>query len=412
MARKLRIALVASGDPRLDSFQDIDSGGTGPIWRLGREFADRGHEVKIYSSTHSEYKRWTQANVDVVELPTIEFANKIDWVFERLPFSQRLIRIQRLSTTPGEMVERLFGRLRFSSRAAKAISNEDPDVVYLRDRISAFFPARLSQASVFTVSSPDACDFYYESAISRHPFNRVLFRYKRWIEESVLDNTNEIISMNTDMKRYFEDRGYTNISTITLGVDENEFVDLTSREEKSYVLYVGRLDGNKRPEWVLDAFLHANTSRFELHFVGSGPREPVVREQVSRSDREDDIKLHGHMPRREVLTHMQQAAVFVLPSEFESCSNVIVEAMASGCPVIASDTMGARELISDNKTGILFDKNNKSTLCGALDQLLEDKSRREQMSKAAHKRALKRHTATVIADKYLEVGRQAIRQSD
>lgn len=412
MANTLKIVFVASGDPRLDSFKNIDSGGTGPIWRLASEFAERGHDVTIYSSTYNEYGSWKEANIDVIELPAINMSDKVDQVFHWIPPSRKVINFEQLSTTPGSMVERLLTRLLFSWRAANTISEDDPDVVYLRDRISAFFSVKQDFSSIFTVASPDACDFYYESSVSRHPLNRVLFKYKKWIEKFDLRNANSIVSINSGIKEYLESKGFNNIKIITLGIDREKFIDFTSRNEKPQVIYVGRFDGNKRPEWVLDAFKKIESDKFELHFIGSGPRQNMLERQTENLREEKKVIFHGHLPRQKVLDHMREAAVLVLPSEFESCSNVIIEAMASGCPVIASNTMGANELLIDGKTGILFKKNDKNTLRKELNRLLQNKEKREILAQEAYEYALEHHTTSVIANKYLEVGRRAIERSD
>lgn len=401
------LAFVASGDPRLDTFNKVASGGTGPIWRLARELDRRNHSVTIYSSTYDERTQWAKDGVTIVEIPTVEAANSIDWVIDQVPFSQQITRIDQLSTTPGEMVERLFTRLLFSRRVANQISEDNPDIVYLRDRLSALFAARNRTASVFTVTSPDACDFYYESAVTRHPINRGLFRYKQFIEESVLNNADEIIVMNKTIANYINEKGFQSVNTVTVGISEKNFSNVSSRQEKPYILYAGRLDGNKRPEWVLDAFLKSESNKFELHFIGSGPRQEFLHQRVADSSRKEDVTLHSQIPRTKVLQWMREAAVFVLPSKFEVCPNVIIEAMASGCPVVTSNTMGAKELIIDGKTGILFDKDDKPQLRERLDYVLSNKNKRQELARAAYEYALQNYTSNTIADKYLEIGNRA-----
>jgi hypothetical protein len=232
MSDGIEIAFVASGDPSIDQFQDVSSGGTGPIWRLANEFTKRGHDVTIYSGTYGQSTRWRSNGIEIVELPTLRFRGRLDWLLKKIPFSKALTRHSKLSTTPEEMLERLFGRLLFARRAAQSISLDRPDVVYLRDRISAFFAVRTAPPSVFTLSSPDACGFCYDSAASRHPVNRVLFPYKQRIEEFVLARSNEIISMNDRIRRYLIQRGFDDPTTVTLGAADRDFVDIDARQEE------------------------------------------------------------------------------------------------------------------------------------------------------------------------------------
>lgn len=410
MEERYDIAFVASGDPNIDTFEQIQSGGTGPIWQLAREFEDGGHDVTIYSGTYETVQRRTVSGIEIIELPTPNLADLSNLVLDAVPFLNRVGKTEELSTSPGSAVERLFGRLMFSKRAAAAVERDGTDIVYLRDRISAFFPARGTVPSVFTVTSPDACDFFYDSSVSRHPANRFLFWYKQYIEESVLSNVDQTIVMNDGIKKYFREKDFSNINKCTLSVEESVLVDLSSRTESPRILYVGRLDGNKRPDWVVDAFLAADTDDFKLHMIGSGPRKETLEERVVDSSRQNDISFCGQIPRSEVLHQMRKAAVFILPSRFENCPNVIVEAMASGCPVIASGTMGARELVTDGKTGILFNRKSKEALTTALDSLVESESRRRELAQAAYKYVRTNHTDHIIANKYLNIGLNAINQ--
>jgi len=212
--------------------------------------------------------------------------------------------------------------------------------------------------------------------------------------------------MNELMDDYLTQKGFRNVNTVTLGISEDDFVDLSSRQEKPYILYVGRIDGNKRPEWVLDAFLESDSEGFELQFIGAGPRQKFLERKVANSGRKDDIKLHGQIPREDVLQWMREATVFVLPSKFEVCPNVTIEAIASGCPVIAGNTMGNQELIDDKETGFLFDKNDRSDLFKILDNVLSTPTWRREVAHAAYEYTLENHTTSTIADEYLEIGCQ------
>jgi len=411
MKNSLDIAFVASGDPRIDTFSNVASGGTGPIQRLAEKLASKGHEITIYAGTHTSERIESENKYNIRYLSTPNIGEPIDELMDNVPGSEYIVRPEELSLTPGEATERLFGRLVFSNRVSNDLKDSSHDLVYFRDRLSAFIPAQLSLPCVFTVVSPDACPFYYNMSVATHPANALIFKYKRAIERSVVTNADHTIVMNERTKQEYQPIS-NDISIVTLGVQECSFFDPEQRVEQPVILFVGRFDRNKRPEILIDALKQIEEDEWELHYVGSGPREGYVRELANNSPNSEQVRFHGHLPRSQVLERMRTASIFVLPSEFENCPNVIVEAMASGCPVIASDTMGAQQLITDGKTGLLFDKHDGEALQKSLRQLIQDEDRRRNIAMTAHKVALNRHTMDIIADKYLKIGRQAIEQHD
>ncbi|MFB6225525.1 MAG: glycosyltransferase family 4 protein, partial [Candidatus Paceibacteria bacterium] len=351
------------------------------IWELAEEFTNRGHEVTIYSGTYGENTTIFEDNIKIKNIPTPNLAGNINTLTSKVPFSKTIFNTESVSSSPGAAIERLFGRLVFSKRVAEDISKCPPDVIYLRDRVAGTFPARLDIPTIHTVKSPDACDFFYRSSISRHPANIILFHYKKFLEESVVDNSDWTFLMNEKMKENFESRGFSDTSVVSLGVKKRVIVDNVQKDRQKQILFVGRFDENKRPEWVIEAYDKLHYPDYELHFIGSGQRETYLRQITEQKDLTDSVIFHGRISREEVLSQMRKATVLVLPSEFENCPNVLIEAMASGCPVIASNTHGAQHLIRHQKNGLLFDKYDKRDLVRQLEVCLSNQKTRRDFAK-------------------------------
>lgn len=378
------IAFVGTGDPSLDNFPDPNSGGSGPIWRLAREFHQRGHDVSIYAAYEEEAETHL---VDDIRIIPVEIPN--------LPISYR--------------ISGLGLRVLFSYGVHKQLKQEEPDIVYLRERLASIFPSRLDIPTIFTIVSPDACDFYYSYSVEIHPLNRVLFRYKRWAENLVCQNVSEVIVMNYRMSEYYSERGIENLSTITISIDEEDFVDLSEVQETNAILFVGRLDDNKRPEWVLRAYESLNLSdEHELFIVGSGHRRNEIEKLTEELGIGEETVFTGNLPREDILDLMTGSKALVLPSKFEMAGNVIIEAMATGCPVIASNTMGARYLVEDRKTGMLFDKENEGDLRDTLQKCLNDGDLRQSLRENGREVAKNQYTTKRIADEYLYLGWEKI----
>ncbi len=108
--------------------------------------------------------------------------------------------------------------------------------------------------------------------------------------------------------------------------------------------------------------------------------------------------------RRDVPALMRAADLFVFPSRYEACSLVLLEAIASGLPVVTASTSGGAEVIGADCGIVLDDANDVGRLQSALCALQEDPSRRRAMGEAARAVA-ERHTWAIMAEQYLKIYR-------
>jgi len=81
----------------------------------------------------------------------------------------------------------------------------------------------------------------------------------------------------------------------------------------------------------------------------------------------------------------QSAQIYVQPSRFEGMSNAILEAMASGLPIIATDVDGNPDLVNEGENGLLVPTDDPPRLAAAMQQLLTDPELREKMGRASRR---------------------------
>lgn len=127
-------------------------------------------------------------------------------------------------------------------------------------------------------------------------------------------------------------------------------------------LYVGRLEPNKGIETMLDswALLAGQGSAPELRIAGGGPLSDLVRQHAASNPY---IQFDGPRPREDVLKEMDGANVLLFPSEWlEPFGVTILEAYASGLPVIAAPVGAPSELVRDGQTGLFFEPGNAADL--------------------------------------------------
>jgi len=132
---------------------------------------------------------------------------------------------------------------------------------------------------------------------------------------------------------------------------------------------------------LIRAFAKARQAHWRLMIVGSGPCLPDLQTLVR------DLGLANaatfHATTGEVPARLHEMDIFVLPSLSESFSNALMEAMASGCAVVASRVGGNPELVIPGETGLLFEAGRSDDLAGALLRLGESAALRDQLGARA-----------------------------
>lgn len=170
---------------------------------------------------------------------------------------------------------------------------------------------------------------------------------------------------------------------------------------------VGRLTPVKDQQLLLRALAHLREhdaglrDRVRLLIVGDGPLYGELQEQIDQLALQDCVYLAGD--RRDIPALLQTMDVFVLPSLGEGISNTVLEAMASGLPVIATAVGGNVELVEDEVTGSLFPAGNHVALADALAALLRDDGERARRGDNARQRVCQQFDWDRTVEAYLHV---------
>jgi glycosyltransferase involved in cell wall biosynthesis len=133
------------------------------------------------------------------------------------------------------------------------------------------------------------------------------------------------------------------------------------------VLCVGRLVRQKGFEFVLEALSRARAPSL-LRIVGDGPLRARLASRIAALGLEDRVDLVGWVDRADLPAYYQWADVLCLPSFEEGMPNVVLEAMAAGLPVIASDVYGIRDLVEPGNTGCLIPPADPAAIACAVER--------------------------------------------
>jgi glycogen(starch) synthase len=171
-----------------------------------------------------------------------------------------------------------------------------------------------------------------------------------------------------------------------------------------YALFVGRLTPRKAPDLVLQALVEEED--VSCVFVGDGPMRAKLERLTDELGLRDRVAFLGLKTPAELADIYNRAEFLVLPSVSESMPLVIVEAMASGVPVLATRISGAPNLIKDWETGFLLKPGDVGQLAMAMRFLWGDEALRRKMGTIASKRVQQSLLWPEIARQYAGVYRR------
>jgi L-malate glycosyltransferase len=166
------------------------------------------------------------------------------------------------------------------------------------------------------------------------------------------------------------------------GIDITRFTPLPRPDRPGLTIGVAcALRPEKDIATLIRAFAQARQPLWRLMIVGSGPCLPDLQTLVCDLGLTDAATFHPTTD--DVPARLQEMDIFVLPSLSESFSNSLMEAMASGCAVVASRVGGNSELVIPDQTGLLFEAGQSEELAGALRRLGESAPLRKQLAARA-----------------------------
>lgn len=184
--------------------------------------------------------------------------------------------------------------------------------------------------------------------------------------------------------------------------------------DRDRVLFVGRFDRVKGPDILLSALERLVDRRPDLKLDLVGPDrgldEPAgtisladfLQQRVSPSLRAR-VTVHGSLSPSAIASIRRTAHVTVVCSRFESFSMTALEALAAGCPLVASDAGGIPEVVRDGVSGLLFRSEDTAHLAARIEEILSNDALAESLSREAVRACATRFSARSVAEQSLEV---------
>jgi len=315
-----------------------------------------------------------------------------------------------------------FYYLGYMLKLAKDLREQQCDIIHIFDN-SQFIP-------VIIAKNP-------QSKIVLHMHTKWLHQLDHAMIAKRLACTDMIIGCSDYVTQNIRDRFpqcADRCRTVFNGVDADYFAPAhDGRETKNpnefKIVFVGRISPEKGLHILLSALPKIVRHHPDVHIDIIGPDAPATSEfvfnsgdeevvaelakfyrghyltkvkQMLAADLDRYVSFLGQMEHADLLPHYRDADIVVLPSLSETFGMPLVEAMATGTPVIASRLEGMIEVVADGLTGLLVTPDDSNALADAVIQLLSDDDLRHSMGRAGRERALSLFTWDKVAESLVE----------
>jgi alpha-maltose-1-phosphate synthase len=210
-------------------------------------------------------------------------------------------------------------------------------------------------------------------------------------EESEYEAADCITVPSNFVYRTFIEQGVpaSKLRLLPYGVNLSRFQQVDKPDPQRFdILFVGGMSLRKGVQYLVQAYQNINHPAKSLTFVGT-PSASLIEALGSRGLWPEDATLLGHVQQTELKKIMSKSHVLVLPSLEEGLAMVMAQAMACGCPVVASNHTGAEDLMTDGLEGFIVPVRDVSALAARIQQLADEPELRNKMGEHALQRVKK-----------------------
>jgi glycosyltransferase involved in cell wall biosynthesis len=292
-----------------------------------------------------------------------------------------------------------------AARVAGALRTEQPDLVHTHmvhaDAYGSFAAHALRKPFVST----------------RHNDDRYLLGPFRYVDRALMHGVAKIVAISDAVREFHVRTGLpaNKLETIHYGLDNPPAAPSETTPEQAgvpagapLVLAVGRLIEQKDHATLLAAFARVRERQPDarLAILGWGPLERATREHAAALGLDGSVIIPGRVEPRDWLA---RADVFAHTSRWEGFGIVLLEAMLSGLPVVATAVSAVPEIVLDGRTGYLVPAGDAAAVGACVSELLADPERRRALGDAGRARALAEFSVARMTERTLAVYEEALR---
>jgi len=351
----MKIAIISPGLTTV--FSPIREALEEHVYQLSTAIAKLGHMVFLFDGSGAVGEK-IHRNIRRIEIPNMTFLSK--------------------TRNRGAMNLRCAN---FAVRAWVVMKQKGirPDIIHTHIPPHGIFFSKVFHPTVFTSHSP-----WWE--IKPRP-----------MDISAIRSADACIALSTYMKGRMEFYKAKKAFFVPNGVDVNEYHPPKQKTSSKRLLFVGRVCPQKGLEYLMRAMVIVQKEDAEVSLTIVGPTSAgfhfedysyynMLKELISKHGLKN-ITFTGMVSKEKKLWYYRNSDMFVLPSVGEGMSFVMLEALASGLPIVSTDVSGAVDVITHGINGYIVEKRNPSKLAEAILNTIGNKTKLSKMSSAAREKS-------------------------
>jgi glycosyltransferase involved in cell wall biosynthesis len=376
--KKIKVLMLTSSYP-------IEGSNLGPfVQNIVKGLVKKGIEVGVMVfSASKKYKEYKKDGAIIYEYPYTKVFNPLLHKNRGIIPSVKASFLAKLQ---------LFSYFSSTMRYLKNIA-KDYDIIHAHWYLPAGIIACLAKNSIKkpVITTAWGAEFHLQ--------NNFLVR-------KALNYVNKRSNNLVAVSKYMRERAkayHLDVKNMEVIPNSTDIAKFSLKRKKTNKVIIGtarRLVPEKRVQDLINAFSKLD-SNSELWIIGDGPEMKSLKELSKKLGTDKKTKFFGMVQHDKIAKLFSMIGIYVNPSIQEGMATANIEAMASGCAVIATKGYGNDEIISDKEDGLLYEGKNASELASLLRRLVNDANLRNRLAKKAREKA-KLFSIEKIAEKYLE----------
>lgn len=249
---------------------------------------------------------------------------------------------------------------------------------------------RAQEMGASVICDRGSCDIRTQDQLLREEYARCDLEFAG-IDPEVIDvevaeyaQADAITIPSAFAARTFREQGVPaeKLNVFPYGVDLSRFQPTSEPNPDEFrIVFVGQVGVQKGVRYLFEAFRQFSHPRKRLDLIGS--QEEAFMPLAKSITAGQNVHFHGHVPQAELPNWLSQADVFVLPSIQDGFGMVLTQALACGCPVIASENSGGPDVITDGDVGWVVPIRDPEAILAALETLAEQPNFRRELRQRA-----------------------------
>jgi len=272
----------------------------------------------------------------------------------------------------------------------KTKSMKGYDIVHAHNIPSALAMKNVSGKKVLSLHG-----IYTEQIAQLH--GKIYSKMSRSYENNALKWADAITTISKEAYNHYSKRGF-NVVQIPNAVDPTLFPKKAIRKFENQIVYAGRLSKEKGIDVLLQT-AKILPPKYNLIILGDGPEKNNVRDVANLKT---NVHYLGYQSKQNTISLIRGSDLLVQPSLMEGISSTLLEAMACGTCIVASNVGGNSEIIENDKTGMLIKPNNHEELLDKISDLLKNSEKRSEMATEGLK-VIEKYNWKRIGRLYLDV---------